>query len=122
MLGLFLENSLSLTYPGVKPVDNESTLDPFRTRVSHGNPSKEHTLKGSIFLLGFLSSDISDEFKRVIEALHPHDDKIRIVLNKADMVDGQQLMRVYGALMWSLGKILATPEVARVYAGMKVVC
>jgi len=32
-------------------------------------------------------------------------------------VDGQQLMRVYGALMWSLGKILATPEVARVYAG-----
>jgi len=61
--------------------------------------------------------DISDEFKRVIEALHPHDDKIRIVLNKADMVDGQQLMRVYGALMWSLGKILATPEVARVYAG-----
>jgi len=61
--------------------------------------------------------DISDEFKRVIESLHPHDDKIRIVLNKADMVDGQQLMRVYGALMWSLGKILATPEVARVYAG-----
>ena len=65
----------------------------------------------------FFSADISDEFKRVIEALHPHDDKIRIVLNKADMVDGQQLMRVYGALMWSLGKILATPEVARVYAG-----
>ena len=54
----------------------------------------------------------------MIESLHSHDDKIRIVLNKADMVDGQQLMRVYGALMWSLGKILATPEVARVYAGL----
>lgn len=26
-------------------------------------------------------------------------------------------MRVYGALMWSLGKILNTPEVARVYIG-----
>jgi len=61
--------------------------------------------------------DISDEFRRSIEALRGHDDKIRIVLNKADMVDHQQLMRVYGALMWSLGKVLGTPEVSRVYIG-----
>ena len=61
--------------------------------------------------------DISDEFRRSIEALRGHDDKIRIVLNKADMVDHQALMRVYGALMWSLGKVLGTPEVARVYIG-----
>ena len=55
--------------------------------------------------------DISDEFRRSIEALRGHDDKIRIVLNKADMVDHQQLMRVYGALMWSLARILQNPEV-----------
>ncbi|BES93157.1 Dynamin family [Nesidiocoris tenuis] len=61
--------------------------------------------------------DISDEFRRAIESFKGHDDKIRIVLNKADMVDHQQLMRVYGALMWSLGKVLQTPEVARVYIG-----
>ena len=61
--------------------------------------------------------DISDEFKRVIESLRGHDDKIRVVLNKADMVTNQQLMRVYGALMWSLGKITKTPEVLRVYIG-----
>uniref|UniRef100_A0A0K8TAP2 EH domain-containing protein 1 n=1 Tax=Lygus hesperus TaxID=30085 RepID=A0A0K8TAP2_LYGHE len=61
--------------------------------------------------------DISDEFRRAIEAFRGHDDKIRIVLNKADMVDHQQLMRVYGALMWALGKVLQTPEVARVYIG-----
>lgn len=61
--------------------------------------------------------DISDEFRRVILSLRGYDEKIRIVLNKADMVDHQQLMRVYGALMWSLGKVLSTPEVSRVYIG-----
>ncbi|XP_072171227.1 EH domain-containing protein 1-like [Diadema setosum] len=61
--------------------------------------------------------DISDEFRRAIEALKGQDDKIRIVLNKSDMVDHQQLMRVYGALMWSLGKVINTPEVSRVYIG-----
>ncbi|PHT52756.1 EH domain-containing protein 1, partial [Capsicum baccatum] len=61
--------------------------------------------------------DISDEFKRVIASLRGHYDKIRVVLNKADQVDTQQLMRVYGALMWSLGKVLNTPEVVHVYIG-----
>ena len=61
--------------------------------------------------------DISDEFRRVIQALKAHDDKIRIVLNKSDQVTPQQLMRVYGALMWSLGKVFETPEVVRVYIG-----
>eukprot|EP00039_Didymoeca_costata_P031438 m.34714 g.34714 ORF g.34714 m.34714 type:complete len:538 (-) comp8767_c1_seq1:1162-2775(-) len=59
--------------------------------------------------------DISDEFKRVIVALKNQDEKIRVVLNKADSIDTQALMRVYGALMWSLGKVKQTPEVTRVY-------
>jgi GTP-binding protein EngB required for normal cell division len=61
--------------------------------------------------------DISDEFQAAIKALKGQDDKIRVVLNKADKVTSQQLMRVYGAMMWSLGKVVATPEVARVYIG-----
>eukprot|EP00977_Amphora_coffeiformis_P008094 scaffold1814_cov163-Amphora_coffeaeformis.AAC.5 len=61
--------------------------------------------------------DISDELKRVMELMIPHLDKVRIVLNKADSISTQQLMRVYGALMWSLGKVMNTPEVSRVYMG-----
>ena len=59
--------------------------------------------------------DISDEFKRVIVGIKDYDEKIRIVLNKADSIEQQQLMRVYGALMWSLGKVTMTPEVKRVF-------
>ncbi|KAH3761271.1 hypothetical protein Pelo_6896 [Pelomyxa schiedti] len=36
--------------------------------------------------------DISDEFKRAIDCLKGNDDKVRIVLNKADSVTSQQLM------------------------------
>ena len=56
-----------------------------------------------------------------MSTLKGHDDKVRVVLNKSDQVDQQQLMRVYGALMWSLGKVFRSPEVCRVYIG-RCVC
>ncbi|SCL98062.1 EH domain-containing protein, putative [Plasmodium chabaudi chabaudi] len=61
--------------------------------------------------------DISDEFRRCIQAIKGQDSKIRIILNKADTINTQQLMRVYGSLMWSLGIVINTPEVNRVYIG-----
>lgn len=61
--------------------------------------------------------DISDEFRRCILALKGHEGKVCILLNKADSVTSQQLMRVYGALMWSLGKVMPAPEVPRIHIG-----
>ena len=65
----------------------------------------------------FFPTTEQDELKGVIELMIPHADKVRVVLNKADSISTQQLMRVYGALMWSLGKVMNTPEVCRVYMG-----
>jgi len=59
--------------------------------------------------------DISDEFQQVMEVLRPHANKVRCVLNKADQIDAANLVRVYGALLWNVGKVFQTPEVARVF-------
>ena len=61
--------------------------------------------------------DISDEFRLAIESLKGHDDKIRVVLNKADSLDPAELLKVNSALTWSLSRILTSPEPRRIYTG-----
>jgi len=70
-----------------------------------------------LMLFDVAKLDISDEFRRVILAVKGNDHKIHLVLNKADRCTTPQLMRVYGAMMWNLGKVIDTPEVSRVYIG-----
>ncbi len=38
-------------------------------------------------------------------------------MNKADQVDHHELMRVYGALMWSISKVISVPECPKVFVG-----
>jgi len=84
------------------------------TQVVHWFAEKADLI---ILLFDAHKLDISDELKGAIDTLKGHEDKIRCILNKADQIDRQQLMRVYGALLWSLGKTMTSPEVARVYVG-----
>ena len=76
-------------------------------------------LRADMILLLFDANklDISDEFRDVIDALKGNEDKVRVILNKADGLTTQNLMRVYGALLWSLSRVFKTPEVMRVYIG-----
>jgi len=43
--------------------------------------------------------------------------QVRFVLNKADSIDLQELMRVYGALFWNLSPLINVTEPPRVYIG-----
>ena len=59
----------------------------------------------------------SRNFPYKIKILHSLLFQVRIVLNKADQVDHHELMRVYGALMWSISKVINVPECPKVFVG-----
>jgi len=61
--------------------------------------------------------DISDEFDHVLGIIRPHSEKLRFIFNKADTLPSKELVRIYGSLMWGLGKSLRSPEAARIYMG-----
>jgi len=105
-------------------IDTPGVLSGEKQRINRtydfGNVAKWFADRSDLILLLFDAHklDISDEFKSVIDTIRQHnDDKIRCVLNKADSVTREQLVRVYGSLMWSMGKIFDSPEVVRVYTG-----
>ncbi|TKR64187.1 hypothetical protein L596_024766 [Steinernema carpocapsae] len=70
-----------------------------------------------VLLFDTSKPDISDEYKEVLHNLRGNEEKIKIVLNKADIVTPDELIRVRDVLMWSLSKILSTVEVPRVHIG-----
>ena len=95
----------------------------FYHRISRGydfaKVSRWFAERSDLILLVFdaYKLDISDEFRGVIEELRSHEDKVRCILNKASGLDIESLIRVYGALLWSMGKIFKGSEVVRVFVG-----
>jgi len=61
--------------------------------------------------------DISDEFSQILNIIKPHSEKMRLIFNKADTVAPKTLLRIYGSLMWGLGKSLRAPEASKIYVG-----
>mmetsp|Transcript_40616 Transcript_40616/g.85285 ORF Transcript_40616/g.85285 Transcript_40616/m.85285 type:complete len:610 (-) Transcript_40616:249-2078(-) len=105
-------------------IDTPGVLSGEKQRINRtydfGQVSKWFADRSDLILLLFDAHklDISDEFRHIIDTIRLYNgDKIRCVLNKADCVTREQLVRVYGSLMWSMGKIFDSPEVVRVYTG-----
>lgn len=61
--------------------------------------------------------DIGTELESIFDRLKGHESQIRIIFNKADNIKPQELMRVYGALFWSLAPLIQVTEPPKVYVG-----
>ncbi len=61
--------------------------------------------------------DVGSELEALFHKLKGREAQVRIILNKADTISPQELMRVYGALFWGLAPLINVTEPPRVYVG-----
>ncbi|XP_017281161.1 sarcalumenin isoform X2 [Kryptolebias marmoratus] len=59
--------------------------------------------------------DVGGELEMLFRQMKGRESQIRLILNKADSVSTQDLMRVYGALFWSMAPLINVTEPPRVY-------
>ncbi|XP_053274101.1 uncharacterized protein LOC128436345 [Pleuronectes platessa] len=59
--------------------------------------------------------DVGGELETLFKLMKGRESQIRLILNKADSLSTQDLMRVYGALFWSMAPLIKVTEPPRVY-------
>ncbi|XP_069570679.1 sarcalumenin-like [Brachyistius frenatus] len=59
--------------------------------------------------------DVGGELEMLFRQMKGRESQIRLILNKADSLTTQDLMRVYGALFWSMAPLVNVTEPPRVY-------
>uniref|UniRef100_A0A0B7A239 Dynamin-type G domain-containing protein n=2 Tax=Arion vulgaris TaxID=1028688 RepID=A0A0B7A239_9EUPU len=75
--------------------------------------------RASLIFLVFDPSklEVGSELESVFSQLKGYEAKLKILLNKADTITQQELMKVYGALFWNLAPLVNSVEPPRVYVG-----
>ncbi|XP_026871213.2 sarcalumenin-like isoform X1 [Electrophorus electricus] len=59
--------------------------------------------------------DVGLELETLFKQMKGRESQIRLILNKADSLATQELMRVYGALFWNMAPLINVTEPPRVY-------
>jgi len=63
--------------------------------------------------------DLSDEMGEIIRIVsrEGRHRKVRIVLNKADLIPPKELIRAYGTIMWYMSQAIGKPDIPHVFMG-----
>ncbi|KAJ8975813.1 hypothetical protein NQ317_013744 [Molorchus minor] len=59
--------------------------------------------------------DVGPETEAILDQLKGREPQTRIVLNKADQVKPEELMRVQGALIWNISPLMSSPQPPTMY-------
>eukprot|EP00758_Cryptobia_borreli_P000976 Tbor_TRINITY_DN1825_c0_g1::TRINITY_DN1825_c0_g1_i2::g.23073::m.23073/K12483/EHD1; EH domain-containing protein 1 len=111
-----LKNVILVDTPGVL----ESAKDIHQRKYDYIKLSRWFAERSDLMFVMFdpTKLDAGVELRMMFKhAFKGHEGKIRVVLNKADTVNTQELMRVYGSLFWNLSNMIDTTEPPRVYVG-----
>ena len=60
---------------------------------------------------------ISRDFQRSIEAMHSHEDKMRIIFNKTETMGRGEVLNAYRQIQFSVSKVLSQHEPPEIYCG-----
>ena len=111
-----LKSVILVDTPGVL----ESATEMYSRGYDHVKVSRWFAERSDLIFILFdpAKMDSGEELHLMFKhAFKGFENKIRIVLNKADSINTQELMRVYGCLFWNLSSLITTTEPPRVYVG-----
>ena len=61
--------------------------------------------------------DIGPETEALLDQLKGRESQVRIILNKADEITAEELLKIQGNLVWNVSPLMASPEPPTLYAG-----
>ncbi|AYU78125.1 sarcoplasmic reticulum glycoprotein, putative [Leishmania donovani] len=111
-----LERVTLIDTPGVL----ESSKDIHQRKYDYVNVCRWFAERSDLIFVFFDPSklDAGGELRQLFQtSFKGIENRLRLVLNKADTISTQELMRVYGSLFWNLSNFINTTEPPRVYVG-----
>ncbi|CAG9572714.1 putative sarcoplasmic reticulum glycoprotein [Leishmania major strain Friedlin] len=111
-----LERVTLIDTPGVL----ESAKDIHQRKYDYVNVCRWFAERSDLIFVFFDPSklDAGGELRQLFQtSFKGFENRLRLVLNKADTISTQELMRVYGSLFWNLSNFINTTEPPRVYVG-----
>merc|ERR1711992_267834 len=70
-----------------------------------------------ILVYDYAKLDIGPETEALLDQLKGRESQVRIVLNKADEITAEELLKIQGNLVWNVSPLMASMEPPTLYAG-----